>query len=92
MGQHQTWILRKTMFSGLAGQRQCFGNHLIVAGVHKFNADTGLRHAFRAGLEAVFAKGHRQPEAAMAEGRSRMIDATTDKMRQYGCTDKAVHG
>ena len=60
-----------------------------AAGVHKFNADTDLRHAFRAGLEAVFAQGDRQLEEAMAEGRSRMIDATIDKMRQYGCAGKA---
>lgn len=61
-----------------------------AAGVHKFNADTDLRHAFRAGLESVFAKGDRQLEEAMAEGRSRMIEATIEKMQQYGCAGKAV--
>lgn len=61
-----------------------------AAGVHKFNADTDLRHAFRAGLEAVFAQGDRQLEEAMAEGRARMIEATIDKMRQYGCAGKAA--
>lgn len=60
-----------------------------AAGVHKFNADTDLRHAFRAGFEAVFAQGDRQLEEAMAEGRVRMIDATMEKMRQYGCAGKA---
>ena len=60
-----------------------------AAGVHKFNADTDLRHAFRSGLESVFATGDRQLEDAMAEGRTRMIDATTLKMRQYGCAGKA---
>ncbi len=60
-----------------------------AAGVHKFNADTDLRHAFRAGLESVFATGDRQLEEAMAEGRTRMIDATILKMRQYGCAGKA---
>jgi fructose-bisphosphate aldolase, class II len=60
-----------------------------AAGVHKFNADTDLRHAFRAGLEAVFAQGDRQLEDAMAEGRRRMVDATILKMRQYGCAGKA---
>ena len=60
-----------------------------AAGVHKFNADTDLRHAFRAGFEAVFAQGDRQLEEAMAEGRMRMIDATIEKMRQYGCAGKA---
>ena len=60
-----------------------------AAGVHKFNADTDLRHAFRTGLESVFAQGDRQLEEAMAEGRTRMIAATIDKMRQYGCAGKA---
>ena len=32
------------------------------AGVHKFNADTDLRHAFRAGIEAVWSQGDRQLE------------------------------
>lgn len=61
----------------------------VAAGVHKFNADTDLRHAFRAGLEAVFAEGDRQLEEAMAEGRERMIAATVDKMRLYGCAGRA---
>lgn len=58
------------------------------AGVHKFNADTDLRHAFRAGLEAVFAQGDRQLEEAMAEGRKRMVAATVEKMKLYGCAGK----
>lgn len=62
-----------------------------AAGVHKFNADTDLRHAFRKGLESVFAQGDRQLEDAMAEGRARMIDATIEKMQQYGCAGKAAH-
>jgi ketose-bisphosphate aldolase len=52
-----------------------------AAGVNKFNADTDLRHAFRAGLEAVFATGDRQLEEAMAEGRKRMVAATIEKMK-----------
>ncbi len=60
-----------------------------AAGVHKFNADTDLRHAFRAGLEAVFATGDRQLEEAMAEGRKRMVAATVEKMKLYGCAGKA---
>ena len=60
-----------------------------AAGVHKFNADTDLRHAFRAGLESVFAQGDRQLEEAMAEGRDRMVAATVDKMRLYGCAGRA---
>jgi fructose-bisphosphate aldolase class II len=61
-----------------------------AAGVHKFNADTDLRHAFRKGLESVFAQGDRQLEEAMAEGRARMVDATIEKMQQYGCAGKAA--
>lgn len=61
----------------------------MKAGVHKFNADTDLRHAFRAGLEAVFATGDRQLEEAMAEGRTRMVAATIEKMKLYGCAGKA---
>jgi fructose-bisphosphate aldolase, class II len=60
-----------------------------AAGVHKFNADTDLRHAFRAGLEAVFATGDRQLEEAMAEGRKRMVAATVEKIKLYGCAGKA---
>lgn len=56
-----------------------------AAGICKFNADTDLRHAFRAGFEAVFAQGDRQLEVAMSEGRKRMVAATVQKMRDYGC-------
>ena len=59
-----------------------------AAGVAKFNADTDLRHAFRAGIEAVWSEGDRQLEDAMAEGRRRMVDATVEKMRLYGCADR----
>ena len=61
-----------------------------AAGICKFNADTDLRHAFRAGLEAVFAQGDRQLEEAMAEGRKRMVEATIGKMRSYGCAGAAA--
>ena len=61
----------------------------IVAGVHKFNADTDLRHAFRQGLEEVFAEGDRQLEDAMSLGRERMIAATVQKMHDYGCAGMA---
>ncbi len=60
------------------------------AGVHKFNADTDLRHAFRAGIEAVWAEGDRQLEEAMAEGRTRMVAATVEKMELYGCAGRAA--
>ena len=61
-----------------------------AAGVHKFNADTDLRHAFRKGFESVWAKGDRQLEEAMAEGRKLMVDATVLKMESYGCNGKAA--
>ena len=60
-----------------------------AAGVHEFNADTDLRHAFRAGIEAVWSQGDRQLEDAMAEGRTRMVAATIGKMQLYGCASKA---
>lgn len=61
----------------------------VENGVHKFNADTDLRHAFRSGIEAVWSQGDRQLETAMAEGRTRMVAATVDKMNLYGCAGKA---
>ena len=63
-----------------------------AAGVHKFNADTDLRHAFRSGIESVGRQGDRQLEEAVAEGRSRMIDATVEKMWLYGCAGHAGTG
>jgi fructose-bisphosphate aldolase, class II len=60
------------------------------AGVHKFNADTDLRHVFRQGMLDVWSKGDRQLEDAMAEGRKRMIAATIEKMKLYGCAGKAA--
>ncbi len=62
----------------------------IAAGVHKFNADTDLRHAFRAGIEAVWSQGDRQLETAMAEGRDRMVAATVAKLRSYGCAGRSA--
>lgn len=60
-----------------------------AAGVHKFNADTDLRHAFRKGFESVWAKGDRQLEEAMAEGRRLMVEATVSKIELYGCAGKS---
>ena len=60
-----------------------------AAGVHKFNADTDLRHVFRQGMLDVWAKGDHQLEEAMAEGRKRMIKAAIEKMKLYGCAGKA---
>ena len=54
------------------------------AGIYKFNADTDLRHAFRAGMEDVWSQGDFQLEDAMSEGRKRMIAATIEKFEQYG--------
>ncbi|WP_152047407.1 class II fructose-bisphosphate aldolase [Aureimonas psammosilenae] len=65
-------------------------NDAKAAGVHKFNADTDLRHAFRRGFESVWAKGDRQLEEAMAEGRRLMVDATEEKIRLYGCAGKTA--
>ena len=76
---------------GASGLSEDEVNQAKAAGVHKFNADTDLRHAFRAGFEAVWAQGDRQLEEAMAEGRARMVDATVEKMRQYGCSGMAAH-
>ncbi len=59
------------------------------AGVHKFNADTDLRHAFRSGVLDVWSQGDRQLEEAMAEGRQRMVAATVEKMALYGCAGAA---
>jgi ketose-bisphosphate aldolase len=56
-----------------------------AAGVRKFNADTDLRLAFRAGVEETWARGDRQLEEALAAGRARMVDATVAKMELYGC-------
>ncbi|MFT4288034.1 class II fructose-bisphosphate aldolase [Nocardioides sp.] len=61
----------------------------MAAGVAKLNADTDLRHAFRAGIEAVWEQGDRQFEEAVAEGRERMIAATVEKMKLYGCAGQA---
>ncbi len=61
-----------------------------AAGVHKFNADTDLRHAFRKGFESVWAQGDRQLEEAMTEGRRLMVDATVGKIGTYGCNGKAA--
>ena len=74
---------------GASGLTQKEVDDAKAAGVHKFNADTDLRHAFRAGFESVWAKGDRQLEEAMTEGRTRMIDATIDKMTSYGCAGKS---
>jgi fructose-bisphosphate aldolase, class II len=60
-----------------------------AAGVHKFNADTDLRHAFRSGMLDVWSKGDRQLEDAMTEGRRRMVAATIEKIKLYGCDGKA---
>ena len=75
---------------GASGLTQREVDEARAAGVHKFNADTDLRHAFRAGFESVWAKGDRQLEEAMTEGRTRMIDATIGKMKSYGCIGKSA--
>ncbi len=62
----------------------------IANGVHKLNADTDLRHAFRAGVEAAWSEGDRQLEYVLDEGRRRMVDATVAKMQTYGCAGTAT--
>ena len=59
------------------------------AGVAKFNADTDLRHAFRAGIEETWAQGDRQLEEALAAGREKMIGATVGKLELYGCAGRS---
>ncbi|MBV9921579.1 MAG: class II fructose-bisphosphate aldolase [Pseudonocardia sp.] len=61
----------------------------MAAGVAKFNADTDLRHAFRAGIEETWAQGDRQLEEVLAAGRDRMIDATVEKLSLYGCAGRS---
>jgi len=60
------------------------------AGVHKFNADTDLRLAFRKGIEQVWGAGDRQLEEALAVGRDLMVTATIEKLGQYGCLGRSV--
>ena len=72
--------------SGLSDQEVAAA---IEAGIHKFNADTDLRMAFRSGIEDVWAQGDRQLEDALAEGRTRMVAATVDKLRGYGCAGRS---
>ena len=62
----------------------------IAAGVHKFNADTDLRLAFRQGIEQVWSQGDRQLEEAVTEGRTQMVAATVDKLRSYGCAGRSA--
>ena len=64
----------------------------VAAGVHKLNADTDLRKAFRRGIESTWARGDAQLEEAMSAGRELMIEATIEKMRLYGCDGKAFGG
>ena len=62
----------------------------VANGVHKLNADTDLRQAFRSGIESTWARGDRQLEEAMARGKELMIEATIAKMQLYGCAGKAT--
>ena len=60
-----------------------------AAGVHKFNADTDLRFAFRRGIEETWAEGDRQLESAFARGRELMAEATAAKIAGFGCAGRA---
>lgn len=61
----------------------------VEQGVHKLNADTDLRMAFRRGIEEMWSQGDRQLEEAMRRGKELMIEATVEKMRLYGCAGRA---
>lgn len=77
---------------GASGLTDSDTHEAISRGVHKFNADTDLRHAFRRGIEETWAQGDRQLETAMTRGRELMIEATIAKMRLYGCAGRAGAG
>lgn len=62
----------------------------IRNGVHKLNADTDLRHAFRRGIEQTWGLGDRQLEEAMRVGKELMTEATIEKMRLYGCAGRVA--
>ena len=64
----------------------------MEAGVAKFNADTDLRHAFRKGVEEVWAQGDRQLEEAVSRGRELMTEATVGKLELFGCAGRSGHG
>ena len=61
----------------------------IAAGVHKVNADTDLRLAFRRGIEEVWSHGDQQLEKALSRGREYMAEAAAAKMTAYGCAGRA---
>lgn len=61
----------------------------ISRGVHKMNADTDLRLAFRRGIEEIWDGRDEQFEVAMSRGRELMTQATVEKMELYGCAGKA---
>lgn len=63
---------------------------VIKAGVHKINVDSDLRHAFRKGMEEIWANGDAQLETAMSRGREYMIQATIEKMNLYGTAGRAI--
>ncbi len=62
----------------------------VAVGVHKLNADTDLRHAFRRGIEQTWSQGDFQLEEALTRGRELMIEATIEKMRLFGCAGRAA--
>ena len=74
---------------GISGVPDIEVKDAIANGVCKLNGDTDLRHAFRAGLEAEWAKGDRQLEEVLDAGRVRMIDATVRKFEVFGSAGKA---
>ncbi|MGS0685476.1 class II fructose-bisphosphate aldolase [Nakamurella sp. GG22] len=74
---------------GISGVPDDQVKNAVAAGVHKLNADTDLRHAFRSGVQAAWSNGDRQLEEALDEGRRRMVDATMAKMEIFGSAGTA---
>jgi fructose-bisphosphate aldolase class II len=74
---------------GISGVPDDQVKNAVAAGVHKLNADTDLRHAFRSGVQAAWSNGDRQLEEALDEGRRRMVDATVAKMEIFGSAGTA---
>ena len=73
---------------GASGLPEAEVRAAIHHGVHKLNADTDLRLAFRSGIESAWAEGDRQLEDAMRRGAELMVEATVEKMRLYGCAGR----
>ncbi len=74
---------------GISGVPDSEIKEAVARGVHKMNADTDLRHAFRAGLEQAWSQGDLQLEEVLDAGRRRMIEATVAKLETLGSAGTA---